>query len=46
MLFNDKKCKAMHIGDGAQHVYKMGNHDIEKESWSNVVKRYEGADSL
>ena len=29
MLFNDKKCKTMHIGDGSQHVYKMGNHDIE-----------------
>mgnify|MGYP003411524706 FL=1 len=30
MLFNDKKCRVMHIGDGEQHVYiRMGNHDIE-----------------
>ena len=29
MLFNDKKCKVMHIGSGGQYVYRMGSHEVE-----------------
>jgi len=30
MSFNEKKCKVMHIGKGAQHTYSMNNCNIEE----------------